>query len=231
MKGLAILVALLLCLSAVASIHELPMQHRKRTPSEAKRFIEYMNRGPLMTRVNKLLAKVFPSSLTPNIYAYPEVKILNYLDAQYYGYCFDYLVKSTSALLPNRSEWCSTLDLPTCGCPRRSADCLPPATSTNTSTPPRAAPTSTTAPTSTSPTAQEQSPDSSDRTPPLSLDSKPRTPSSPKSPSSTESASSPPNSTESSAWPGHQSQSTACPSSSTSSTSRESWNQTPSPST
>lgn len=86
MKGLAILVALFLCLSSVASIHELPMQHRKRSPSEAKRFIEYMNRGPLMTRVNKLLAKVFPSSLTPNIYAYPEVKILNYLDAQYYGY-------------------------------------------------------------------------------------------------------------------------------------------------
>lgn len=47
--------------------------------------LEYMTRGPMMARVNKLLTKIFPSELTPNIYAYPEVKILNYLDAQYYG--------------------------------------------------------------------------------------------------------------------------------------------------
>jgi hypothetical protein len=85
MKALTLLVAVAICLSAVAAIHELPMEHRKRTPSEAKRFIEYMSKGPLMTRVNKLLAKIFPSDRTPNIYAYPEVKILNYLDAQYYG--------------------------------------------------------------------------------------------------------------------------------------------------
>ena len=56
-----------------------------------------------MTRVNKLLAKIFPSDLTPNIYAYPEVKILNYLDAQYYGYLFTYIDKSTSVLLLSSS--------------------------------------------------------------------------------------------------------------------------------
>jgi hypothetical protein len=85
MRAFAILAILAICLSAVSALHELPMQHRKRTPSEVKRLIEYMNKGPLMTRVNSLLAKVFPSTLTPNIYAYPEVKIINYLDAQYYG--------------------------------------------------------------------------------------------------------------------------------------------------
>jgi len=45
-----------------------------------------MSRGPIAQRINKILAKIFPSEMTPNIYAYPEVKILNYLDAQYYGY-------------------------------------------------------------------------------------------------------------------------------------------------
>jgi len=61
------------------------MQHRKRTPRESKMLLEYMNRGPFAEKVYRLLAKIFPSDLTPNIYAYPEVKILNYLDAQYYG--------------------------------------------------------------------------------------------------------------------------------------------------
>jgi hypothetical protein len=70
---------------AAFSIHEIKMEHRKRTPRESKMFIEYMNRGPFVEKINKVLAKIFPSELTPNIYAYPEVKILNYLDAQYYG--------------------------------------------------------------------------------------------------------------------------------------------------
>ena len=46
--------------------------------------LTYMNRGDYAEKINKILAKIFPSELTPNIYAYPEVKILNYLDAQYY---------------------------------------------------------------------------------------------------------------------------------------------------
>lgn len=64
------------------------MRHRKRSPREAKILIEYMNRSPAMEKINVLLTKLFPSHLTPNIYAYPEVKIINYLDAQYYGYVF-----------------------------------------------------------------------------------------------------------------------------------------------
>ena len=48
-------------------------------------FINYMNRAPIMQKVIKVLSLMFPSDLIPNIYAYPEVKITNYLDAQYYG--------------------------------------------------------------------------------------------------------------------------------------------------
>jgi hypothetical protein len=49
-------------------------------------FIEYMNRGPLIDGVMKTLASLFPHKKLPNLYSYPEVKIYNYLDAQYYGY-------------------------------------------------------------------------------------------------------------------------------------------------
>lgn len=44
-----------------------------------------MNRGPLASKVNNILSKIFPNIMTPNIYSYPEVKVINYLDAQYYG--------------------------------------------------------------------------------------------------------------------------------------------------
>ena len=86
MNKVAVFVVLALVLTMTFAIHEIPMKHKKRSPREAQRLIEYMNRGPLASRINKILAKIFPSELTPNIYAYPEVKILNYLDAQYYGY-------------------------------------------------------------------------------------------------------------------------------------------------
>jgi len=61
------------------------MEHRKRTPHETKMLLTYLKRGDFAEKINRILAKIFPSELTPNIYAYPEVKILNYLDAQYYG--------------------------------------------------------------------------------------------------------------------------------------------------
>lgn len=61
------------------------MKHRKRSPREAQRLLDYLNRGPMTEKVYSILAKIFPSELTPNLYGYPEVKILNYLDAQYYG--------------------------------------------------------------------------------------------------------------------------------------------------
>lgn len=61
------------------------MQHRQRTPTEARMLIDYMNRGPLVSGVLNIMASMFPHHDTPNIYSYPEVKIYNYLDAQYYG--------------------------------------------------------------------------------------------------------------------------------------------------
>ena len=79
---------ILVILALVLPTEQLPeikMLHKRRTPREEKMLVEYMSRGPLLAKVNALLSRIFPSNLTPNIYAYPEVKIINYLDAQYYG--------------------------------------------------------------------------------------------------------------------------------------------------
>lgn len=81
----ACLLALLALLALVSAVQEIPMRHRTRTPREAKLFVEYMNKSPAMMNVQRVLARLFPSANAPNIYAYPEVKIINYLDAQYYG--------------------------------------------------------------------------------------------------------------------------------------------------
>ena len=85
MNKIFVFVALALAIIVASAVHEIPMKHKERSPREVKRLLEYMSRGPLAERINKVLAKIFPSKMTPNIYAYPEVKILNYLDAQYYG--------------------------------------------------------------------------------------------------------------------------------------------------
>ncbi len=61
------------------------MKHRQRNSYESKMFIEYMTNGPAIQAVMKTLSALFPHKELPNIYAYPEVKIFNYLDAQYYG--------------------------------------------------------------------------------------------------------------------------------------------------
>ena len=84
-KTIVLAVLALVAVTAFAAV-EIPMKHKKRTPRESKMFVSYMNRGDYAQRIHKILARIFPSKLTPNIYAYPEVKILNYLDAQYYGY-------------------------------------------------------------------------------------------------------------------------------------------------
>jgi hypothetical protein len=78
-------VVLALVLVACTSIHEIPMNHRVRSPTEAKMFIDYMNRGPLVQGTLNIIQNLFPMTSKPNIYSYPEVKIYNYLDAQYYG--------------------------------------------------------------------------------------------------------------------------------------------------
>ena len=79
-----ILVAIAILLVTVSCVNEIPMVHRERTPREAKMFIAYMNRDPIIENVMKVIGSLFPGK-TPNIYAYPEVKITNYMDAQYYG--------------------------------------------------------------------------------------------------------------------------------------------------
>lgn len=80
---------LLLCLAVLlltaTCIQEIQMTHRHRTPFEAKMFIQYMNRGPLIQGLMDTLSNLFPNRELPNLYSYPQVKILNYLDAQYYG--------------------------------------------------------------------------------------------------------------------------------------------------
>ena len=86
MKNLTVILVLGLLLAVASAVHEVPMKHHKRTPRESKVLIEYMSRGPYAMRINEMLNKIFPSEMVPNIYAYPEVKIINYLDAQYYGY-------------------------------------------------------------------------------------------------------------------------------------------------
>jgi hypothetical protein len=153
---ITLLTALVILLVVAQAIHEIPMAHRKRTPRESKMLLEYMGRGPFAEKINKILAKIFPSELTPNIYAYPEVKILNYLDAQYYGYLSIYPDKSILELLLNNSELFSIQDLPTFGFPPKSADSHLPATYTDTSTHLRAPLTFTTEHISTSPMDQEQ---------------------------------------------------------------------------
>ena len=184
------------------------MKHRKRSPREAQRLLDYLNRGPMTEKVYSILAKIFPSELTPNLYGYPEVKILNYLDAQYYGYLLTDLDKSTLELLLSNSPLSSTLDPPTFGFLPRSADSPPLATSTNISTPPRARPMCTTELTSTSLMDQVQSQDSLGRTQSGSLALKPRRLSLLRSPLSTESASLHPSLMVSSVWPGPRSPST-----------------------
>ena len=207
----ATIFVLLALVIATLAIHEIPVKHLKRSPREAKRLLEYMNRGPLAERINKILAKIFPSEMTPNIYAYPEVKILNYLDAQYYGYTLFHIDKSTSVTLPNNSVWSSTLDHPTFGCPPKNAVFPLLVIFTATTTLPRATPMCTMALISTSPMAQEQSQDSLDRTPAGLLDLKPKTLSSLRSPLFTESASLLPNLMAFSEWPGPLFQSTVFP--------------------
>jgi len=147
------------------AVTEIPMKHKKRSEREAKIFIDYMNRGPIVERVNKLLTKIFPSNLTPNIYAYPEVKILNYLDAQYYGYRIKYVDKSILELLLKASELCSILDHLTFGFLPRSAEFHQLAIFTNTTIAPRVQPMSTMAVISTLHMGQEQSLDLLDRIP------------------------------------------------------------------
>lgn len=79
-----VIVLALLAVSCL-NVQEIKMTHRVRTPTEAKMFIDYMNRGPLVQGVVNIIKHIFPMDKEPQLYSYPEVKIHNYLDAQYYG--------------------------------------------------------------------------------------------------------------------------------------------------
>ena len=82
MKSLLLGLTILL---AVSCVQEIQMTHRHRTDLEARMFVEYMNKGPLIQGVIDTIGNLFPNKQLPNLYAYPEEKIYNYLDAQYYG--------------------------------------------------------------------------------------------------------------------------------------------------
>src|SRR5690606_9632713 len=83
MRKILLLVALTIVMTM--SIHEIKMTHKVRNSYESKMFLAYMNNGPMIQNVMKTLKALFPHKELPNLYSYPEVKLLNYLDAQYYG--------------------------------------------------------------------------------------------------------------------------------------------------
>lgn len=80
------LILLLACLVVLAvSIQEIKMTHKVRNSYESKMFLAYMTQGPMIENAMKTLKSLFPHKELPNLYSYPEVKINNYLDAQFYG--------------------------------------------------------------------------------------------------------------------------------------------------
>lgn len=117
-----IIIALAILMVAVSCLHELSMTHRQRTPKEAKMFIAYMNRDPVIEKIAKVLGQLFPYESVPNMYSYPEEKIYNYLDAQYYGYILRYLETLVSVLHHNHSVLFLTQDHRTYGFHQKNAD-------------------------------------------------------------------------------------------------------------
>ena len=71
MNKVTLFVILALVATLALAAQEIPIKHRKRTPRESKMLLEYLGRQGYAERINKVLAKIFPSKLTPNIYAYP----------------------------------------------------------------------------------------------------------------------------------------------------------------
>ena len=48
-------------------------------------FLAWMNQDPIIENVAKVMSTLFNKGKTIDMYAYPEVKIYNYMDTQYYG--------------------------------------------------------------------------------------------------------------------------------------------------
>ena len=80
------IVFLALAIVLTSCIQEIPMTHRVRTEHETRMFIAYMNHDPIIDKVMKVVGLIFNHGKTIKPYSYPEEKIINYLDAQYYGY-------------------------------------------------------------------------------------------------------------------------------------------------
>jgi hypothetical protein len=80
-----ILLVLCLLLVAVSSIQEINIKLKERTPFQAKMFLAYMSNDPIIEKMAKIMGKLFGEDKVPSLYSYPEQKIFNYLDTQYYG--------------------------------------------------------------------------------------------------------------------------------------------------
>ena len=79
------LLILALLLISVFAVQEIQLEHRKRTPKETRRLRDYLSRSCEFEKIHKVLSILMPHKYKADIYSYPEVKIYNYMDAQYYG--------------------------------------------------------------------------------------------------------------------------------------------------
>lgn len=79
------LVLLTLVLVAAFAIHEIPVRHKPRTALENKRLLMYLRHETVLEQADRILAQIFPGRFQSNMYSYPEAKIYNYLDTEYYG--------------------------------------------------------------------------------------------------------------------------------------------------
>lgn len=80
-------VLLAIILSVALAVQEIAIKHKQKTPAEAKRFLRYLRRDTYLRQAEEILSSIFPGKfLTEGMYSYPEVKIFNYLDTEYYGY-------------------------------------------------------------------------------------------------------------------------------------------------
>ena len=152
MKSLILLTILLV---AVLSVQEIKLAHKKRTPLESKRLLDYLQRSTYMQKVQSVLSALMPHKYSGNMYSYPEVKIYNYLDAQYYGLVSCYLETSKLELQDKSSEWSLTLEVQTFGFRQKNANSPQLVFCTSTSTPPKVRHTKPMEQSSTSPMDQE----------------------------------------------------------------------------
>lgn len=74
-----------LLIAVALSFHQINLDHRERTALETKRLREYLSRSPALEKIHKVLSILMPHKYSGDLYSYPEVKIYNYMDAQYYG--------------------------------------------------------------------------------------------------------------------------------------------------